>query len=1215
MSIPSSTSTESTYSDDDTYVGHGLYRQNKQFYAKQDTFPFPPSNTIPRTSGYEHSISPNSIDDLEDTHADYPVSDYISQFYNDFQNRIIKPPDQFYTHAIPPDEAIQIPRSTTPGIERVLIHLLDWTSLNISKKSQSKYIHSWCDTSLVTSVEARRLIQSFFNNGYSAIIPNGSMTLRVEISTSKAPSHWLFNRLFPKSVRLFHYVGMGFPPPEEDRIFMTEAQSSHEGWTSLKELWNTLHPAILIFDCDKAAIVNNFLMGTKNRRNSIICRDSNTNSTNSYSSNLSINTNNKSNNKTNNNSNKTNNSKNKITNNTTNNNMTNSNATNNNMTNNNNTNNTNVNKNKNANNNSYSNIVAQNNEIDNRNNRDNSNKKNSNTDVNNLDNISDLNTGVDGDLLFAFYACAKNEQLRIPSTLPQNFFSCILLSPAEAFSAITSIKVQDLKMFEQLLTIFTETIAMDTLPTETFYRLFRSNPTIASLWQRFFLAQRLMHTFGLHSQSYPEMKDTSEHQLWYQFEYTLMSTSNCTYSNMNSNANPIIKLSNMYNITFDGLDYPPQYVSAFMASFLQVEEIHKDVLHRIANFMSKSPQNCYTMGKVLNFRNFNDFSKIFLSNEDYFTDWSCVLSGFLLVAPSLTNMLSKLPTSDVIKICTSPNYGDRIKVFLLSILVTIRDRQSHLICSFNPETTDKILSLIFYSSPILREWIIIFCHSSSARYNSDANIIGPTGIHTITMLLLYENRKFTRAIALAVLTTIMTTRSPEFNETIMRCALKASIDGSHIVRHAFLLCAAIYMKLNNVSINENEKEYELDYLIRKDIQQFTNTNTNINLNNQQNSDQQNNLIDKQIVPQITPLLKFLMKDPYEENSNFAKKIIESIETMDLNELVALQNEYTCYIHKMAHTLLFSQKCSKYQIHQRYCDNFFSDDQLEQFELIDTNTGPIVAIAFDYSHKTFCTASANGIVAWGENRWKICENNEAIQAICPLSDLSWAVVSNVGVVYVLRDGLEKPIDAFMPSMKPPTGKTIMLSSPDSSHVYISQGNNELLVWDIEALLMIDRIDVENPIKLMAKINEFLYLAFENGVVVQLNTKTNDIIGRNEMHKGQNIVRIGNHNNILFSATENGPLFFWEDFEFPRQISDEWNFCNDFLVHPIYPIAIKTNEICTLLQLYEDAPIELQTNRKHTCTCCCFDGNRPLCAIGYDDGFVSVWRITKPNEQML
>lgn len=1464
-------STESSSSKEDM----SFPRDRSNFGSNSSYLP------LRRTSqyqNYDYHSNPNENEEIENNNVDYGTTEFIDKFYKEFRNRNRyhyknennetnnqindKNINEFcenqnfnmshnFCFSTPkvPSETIQIPKEIKLHISKVVVLLSDLSSLNLNgKKVQSKYIHSWKNISQISTVEAKKILSNYYIDNYKNIVfrhqevpaakgnlniatgkakstnilktgqqymastkisnsPNSKQP-KVSPNSSNFGSSVIPVQMFVKwtneeqrnvftktnqfnsnvSINIFHYVGLGLSPPTEDSLYTLDSKYQKPTKMLISEL-NLTPPSLSIFDCDKAAILLDYF------------------------------------------------------------------------------------------------------------------KKHD----------TNLNGSTEKCLFSAFFATSKSEQLRIPSNMPQNLFSCILLSPARAFSKITKIRVEDKSMFKMLLTIFTESIGLDSLPTETFYSIFRGEDNVSVLWQNFFLAQRLMHKYGLQSQSYPELKDMSEHQLWYQFEYAMMShatlsnqnkkketdsnstkdgndysndedesdfdsittnNSTGTMTNFVSNvkktnstnyisntlvtSNPIINLSNMYCISFDTLENPPSYVTAFIASLIIVPELHANIMAKIARFMSKSPQNCVIMGKVLNYSIVCRLPEE--DNEDIFVDWCCVMSGFLLAVPSLAAYFSKSTTSnDLIQICSriienrskanktkscknlNPenanislfeknsnsntklvrssklnkaftkssshenldkyNYyelhSDAICVYLLSIIVAVRDCHKSMMSFVRASQLEDFTRYIFTSSPILREWIVIFLHSSFTKCTPFLGDVGPIGIQTYSALLLYEKRNFTRAAALTVLTAMMSDTNISFDHTLMNCALKAAIDGSYIVRHAFLLCTAYYVELtnrklldenddedsnsnessgftplpvnsNNDSSNYNEFNPGTDNQYRNEFVTINEEDTKINkiiddfIKNDSEKFSKNSKSFKGI-PKLKRLIQFLQKDPYPENSKLATMILNNSsknidqnsnsdsesDSSSTNSITATSilnrcQKYAVQIHRMAHTLLFSRRVDdRYSIRQRYCDNFFDDDELEIFELVDTNSGPIYTIAFDFGHKTFCTASINGEIVWGENRWKLGDD-VVIESICPLRDLAWAAITNEGIVYILRDGQEEPVDEFRPSMRefhkqklesqielksqsntfnenhsnqqlddkfknsnslenkksPEIIHGVLCSSPDCSIVFISQGNNEILAWDIEALLLVGRIDVESPPKFMTLINGKLYVALMNGVVLQIGIKNaslsekqssvsaastsespsissfvqaqnqnqnlyqtiiqiqnsnanenenssdneydnynydevedndgNDTFNentytsgdelilyvkkRNEKFKNKNILGIGNHKGLLYSVIDKGPLYFWEDFEFPRQITDDLTESPaDFCVHPLYPVSLILNETPLLIQLYEDAPIMLKTKRNHKCTCCCFDGERLLCAIGYDDGLVAVWRIQKPKKE--
>lgn len=1466
-------------------------------YSRVKKYQFEKCNSSPFLQASIHSWSMIQTDGdeeeavEEDVHEDYPVINSIDNIFDNFIYRptsmkVRKGKDSQVANFLNRDYTFfstqpitfattNIPEQINSSVEKVLIHLLDLSLIPRSKKST--FIHSWYDLSKLTSVEATRMINQFIETNYKHI-DKKSWEFRTEIIWA---SMYLsqFNKYqrtqqqtLSHSIRIFHYIGIGFPPPERNRIWMRDTNIA-TGSSSLQELSQTFYPpCLLIFDCDKAAILKDYLSDSLVR---IINRLDHNGF--SFDSNISK-------------------------------------------------------------------------------------------------------------LFFSFFACSENEQLRIASNLPQNFFTCALLTPNKAFSAITGITVTDSSMFENLLNIFTDTIALETLTTDLFYRLFRGDSIVSNLWRRFLLAQRLMKSFGLHSQSIPDLPDMSEHQLWGQFEFSLMSV---------GIFNPITQLSDLYLKHFETTECPPDYVCAFVSSLLQLSDMKEIVMNKIASFMEKSPKNCRLIASFINFKSIGDFQTYVNSKNELFCNHCTIMSGLLLVASSILKVVNaSFSMSEAIRICFNKrHFNDKIRVYILSILVALRDVQSRLSCFFNTEnTTDKFLPLLFQSSPLLREWILLFIHSTISRFSLEIKI-GSSYLHVYCMLLLAERRKLTRAAAVNILTTILIPRCFEFNRTIMNCALKAAVDGSRIVRFAFLCmvarftflnqdkldgkitevtisnsnnnsysnsndndnednskgfyhCADVEVNLNSgdglmkrssvrnlnipsdddyddyndyegnddfgkmsISSNLNEisasnnsfeisisddfsnlewmnKEFNLirvenddktsfcykvdaplddlgidsnlDYIIRDDPITFAKMNhkevteTKSSKKDENLNDNHNDKDDKKQVgnaPNLSLLLrrlvKLLCKDPYEHIRKFAMQLLKNPTKSGLQESF-LRNSIE--VHKMAHLLLFSASLDKSEMQQRYTDTFLSNDELELFEAFNANvqtssqdshptfsssnldraqncndfnsimepqeesinslyipnrttshsnlesllnsqtnesqisattsiendikevkdeekskekeenqaneqeksnentpsfvSSAVVDICFDLEHNNVIAATANGCVVWGENRWQIsvienCENS-AVHSVVSLPKLSLAVASSSGFIYILRNGFYDPIDCFQPSTIKPSGKTVMTAvtfdakpisksemkeksikynksmcygSPKTTLLYISQGNNEILVWDVEALILIKRIVVPSPPMMIRSIKTtrqierkakkeikktnpfdksfplnnqdeketnldhkspfyayndhdfqlftdyenssessdeyeeeelsltenvyFIYASLKNGSIIKISTETNEIIQVNDMYKDSsfavdklNFVRIGVHNNLLFSVSKNGPLFLWEDFDHPKQIIEKWENqpIIDFLVHPLFPLAIRIDEnSIKLIKLYENSPFDLQNphcisisssdasapsneqNKKLIGTCCCFDGSRPLCAIGYDDGTVAVWRL--------
>lgn len=1088
-------------------------------------------------SGVFTSIQ-NEYDMEEEDHNSYPIYDFLNKIYDKFHHRptsikntkktdpaireYINHEFTFFSSQPYYEESIQIPEVMNPTIEKAIIHLLDIQCLPHS--NHSKFIHSWCDISSVSKIEAKRIIPTFLCQSYKKIDPK-SFQLNTEISWSRnfSSKHTKFYRSnqMSSSLRIFHYIGLGLPNPQPNNISMRSTGNLSTSYVNLDTFISTFTPpCMLIFDCSQATVLMEYL----NTLHMSFCNPES-----------------------------------------------------------------------------------------------------------GKDRKSDQ-----AKLFFALFACSEKENLLIPTDLPQNFFTCILLSPDRAFSAITGIHIPNPSIFEDLLAIFTNSIALDSLPTETFYLLFRNNPTVSSLWRRFLLAQRLMKTFGLNVRSIPDLPDMSEHYLWDQFEYSLRSA---------GIQDPIKFLSDIYLSSFDFNETPPHYACAMVTTLLPIPNIHFTIMRTLAKFMEKSPMHCKIVASFMNYKYLDVFSSVRVNKEEFYY-WCVVLSGVLLVAPSLGSSLNNKVffQTEAIHVCLDrKNYDEKIRVLLLSILVSIRDQQEPIQCYFSPRnSTDQFVPHLFNSSPFLREWIVLYVNSALYRYmNNESRTIAHSNIHAYALILLYERRVLTRACSINILSRIMDKNAHEFNETIITLALKASVDGSSVVRYAFLCCLARLANMNQISFNHlqtsnNDKpqkkfsfEYDsnsssfqinascedlhidpdLDFIIRDDPLSFARVIE---------PDEPKPF--KDLINLFSKILMNMCYDPNLEVRNFAKQLIQNPINQELqNEC----NSYSKKVHKMAHSLLFLHSIDSSEMEQRYQDKFITSNHLERFEVINTrqtmisladssndnnsaddfafpnannpfsdldfgfaqisaqssggfpksasytrnsssvlvahdddlsqlstiprsdsaklqpsgsnlssnmlgdfpqffsyNLVPVndkeqknlssgtfpneidgeitefhvVATCFDIEHNNVIIATSNGYISWGDNHWFIESNFEdrstpfitVIHSIVSLPKLSLAVATNNGI-YIYRNGFSDPIDSFQPSIIPPSELTIMevvrkksvhqsyfelygtkpknksmcYDIPETTLLYIAQGNNEILVWDIEALIMIKRIKVPSP----------------------------------------------------------------------------------------------------------------------------------------------------------
>lgn len=1011
---------------------------------------------IPRT--HFHSFERDETDDHEEEyHEAFPLSNFVSNFFPDFKQRKNSDPDPFLI--LPPffDESSHIPPPANTKIEGIFVHLLDFAILSDITNKKS-YIHSWYDLASGTSVEAKRIITSFFTKKYEKIhvlvkdkkdlqLPQFSWATNINTKLFSKP-----NQSLKHLIRIFHYVGLGFPPPKLKEIFLKDNIYSKCNYMPLRSIIKSLQPpSMLIFDCDKAAILRNELLEIQKPKNGF--------------------------------------------------------------------------------------------------------------DTNAIQ------------IFFAFFACSESEELRIPSNLPQDFFSCILLTPKKAYSKVTGIEIEDKRQFLLFLDIFTESIALDLLQTDQFHLLFRLNYTTNTLWRRFLLAQRLMKRLGLHCQSIPSIVDTSEHQLWAQFDYAMRCVGKCNFDTLSM-------FSNLYQNNFKEVKQPPQFACAFVSSLLKIPQLKSSILALLAKFMQRSPLNCRLIRKMVDYDLLGNIDSVI--RTPLLKHWCIVMSGSLLIDDSLSKSFvsSFSQTQEMIKISLDPNYPEKTRVFLLSLLSCMKDSPNHM--NNSEEKTKAFLTALFRTSPHIRQWISIFLHSAMARYAAEPRLNGPTGIHAHMTFLMYDDLSMTRAFAITILTTIMAPHCPDFNENVMHCALKGAVDGSSDVRIAFLYCVARYVNLNNEQCDEDDSE-KIDNILRSDPIAFSNS------------------IDK---PKLRAILEMLENDPLEE----IRKISNAILKDPVNSgLEVRYQEFATTLHEKAHANLFIKDYIKIDMKIRYYDTLFNSNNLELFETIkfdpkNDSNAKINCVSFNQNNRTLCYATEGGDIVFGNNHWIA---PYPILNICHFCDNIIVASSIDGAIHVFRGGFESEIDSFLPSILHYSEKIEMVSDGNQM-LYIAQDSNEIMIWNLLSLLLINRIQTELQIQKLAYANGYIYAALINGRIIQINENTLEIEKVSDRFLNQVILNMGCYINSLWTVNSAGEVYLWRNFDDPSCIYKFNGNIKFITIAQSFPLILSIQETVNLTNFESGATYELKFTKTNG-VCCCIDNTKPLAAIGYDDGTLAIWRL--------
>lgn len=786
-----------------------------------------------------------------------------------------------------------------------------------------------------------------------------------------------------------------------------------------------------------------------------------------------------------------------------------------------------------------------------------------------------------GDKKFiGMFACLANENLNIPSHLPHDLFTSILLSPDQAYAAITGVSLENHgSEFVKVLDLFMETIAQDVLPPELFFFLFRWNPSIGSLWRRFLLAQKLLKEFGIHAKSVPELPDMTDHCLWRPFAYSVMRLSESGLEVA------VDKLCDLYVDHCVKVRRPSRCTCAMMTAMLQIKSKRDVIVSRIAELMVRSPQNCYAFGSLISVNWVAECALKGVESFEIFRKACIVVSGAVLAVPSLARRIRLNPQEA--RVVVDREYDEMSRVYLLSICVASNDSLAPIKCYPDTQKIGELIPFLFSSSPLLREWFTLLIHAMVSVCQPNPRETGKIGLHVAAMLLLYEDRIYTRAAGVALLSALIAQHSPEFNDTVLRCAVKAAFDGSSLVRLAFVRCVAVYA-VNN----KDNLEYQTDdFLDKLTIPNATNCLSTC---------------DTEKVP-ARQLLLALTNDPCPEVREAAKSVLENPSMADWDA--------SCYerikqLHRIAHRSLFSKLASQEHLRERYPEDLFarSDLELEGLESLTGHTAPVTVVTFDSDHGNVCSGHADGTVCWADNKWK--GEDSPVSSICQLRHHVIAVGYKNGVVCLFRNKTKAAIDCFRPSLEPNGRDVVMATAPDKGVTFISQGTPSITVWNLQSLLRVAQIKTEAVPLHFVIVSNRLYCALEGQVILHINVDTYEVVERVTVNSP--VLRIGDRFGKLYTVLCNGEVYIWESLtQEPRRYPNGISGVVDISLHRVlrYGVIIVGN-MSKLMTSDDGSAIEI-TMGKSTPLCCCFDDVHPLCAVGHADGSVDVWRV--PNKR--
>lgn len=410
------------------------------------------------------------------------------------------------------------------------------------------------------------------------------------------------------------------------------------------------------------------------------------------------------------------------------------------------------------------------------------------------------------------------------------------------------------------LTAIIEAIASESLPYEQYLKLFHSNTFISLLFQRFLLAQYLLHPYQVLPQSHPFLPDLSIHPLWQHWAVLLDSViiGNLTSAPDTLFQNALISASNHMNKT--NINYITPSLITLLLNAIDLPALRENSIKLLAKYASDSDSTRSTIAKLVsidslfkvlqcstrtgkitpNFSNVGPFShfshshsllqnqgftnyppleqqetenkvtneprKLFLSPEAFHSGCYLVLS-LLQTDPNLISEIHRDTFSadfpNLIFEDSFPNQTKSLVAALVATLLQINER-----IRITAESEPFLISLkdcLQTASPTLAMWLLMIEKRVFDSYGIDLSIFFNNSMQIQAASFLMHPAFETRTAALAVLPYFLQNGQDLSNSQLFALAFPSFFDASYSVRFNFILFLSRFLIIYQEKITECSK--------------------------------------------------------------------------------------------------------------------------------------------------------------------------------------------------------------------------------------------------------------------------------------------------------------------------------------------------------------------------------------------------------------------------
>ncbi|KAJ3439707.1 regulatory-associated protein of mtor [Anaeramoeba flamelloides] len=235
----------------------------------------------------------------------------------------------------------------------------------------------------------------------------------------------------------------------------------------------------------------------------------------------------------------------------------------------------------------------------------------------------------------ALFSCSNYEDLPTDPKMPADLFTSCLTTPIKTalrwhicskFSSDTLLMNVNLETIEnipgnlnksstvlgelkQIFISITECIAWSTLPNDLFQKLYRQDLLVATLFQNYLLAERIMKSYNCTPVTIPVIPETYKHELWNSWDFvvdTCLSRINSNQNQNQSQSQSLIKTTNLNYPFYKSFQLNNKFNSKKLNSFNNFRfnknfnnQNNKNTIATLANNRNNKNKNIYNFNNLL----------------------------------------------------------------------------------------------------------------------------------------------------------------------------------------------------------------------------------------------------------------------------------------------------------------------------------------------------------------------------------------------------------------------------------------------------------------------------------------------------------------------------------------------------------------------------------------------------------------------------------------